>query len=337
MSKDSLKQSDQINMLKAVAQKTDTGVSKLFFAYPNCGWHLVQSGLVTQDGEITAAGRAALFLLGLGSDPTDGGSFVEFEIDLRDKSSNLPPATNMLGEVGGRFVTDAIRAAYDQGYNDARTPLNLPSDAVSGYRSQEKTEEIAVDFLSRLKSFSSSQSHVISDRTLRRAACSIWQTWQDHKRQDASWEDAEKAALQPREFPELSEAHALALEEARSVLMSILSGTQNQISGYEEAIDAAKMARGRLMNYANAVQRRDVEGGGREFERRIWGSFCDFDQACDAIDSPPQRANVLAFDAADIELLEFAVSRLPEEWQVEGKALLEKGKILSPTNKATGP
>jgi hypothetical protein len=51
----------------------------------------------------------------------------------------------------------------------------------------------------------------------------------------------------------------------------------------EEAIEAAKMARTRLMRYANAVERGEVQGGGREFERRIWGAFSDFDQAVDAI------------------------------------------------------
>lgn len=56
-----------------------------------------------------------------------------------------------------------------------------------------------------------------------------------------------------------------------------------RLMGYEEAIEAAKMARTRLMTYANGVQRGEIQGGGREFERRIWGAFSDFDQACDAL------------------------------------------------------
>lgn len=52
--------------------------------------------------------------------------------------------------------------------------------------------------------------------------------------------------------------------------------------GSSDLIESGKMARTRLMNYANAVQRGEVQGGGREFERRVWGAFSDFDQACDA-------------------------------------------------------
>ncbi len=53
--------------------------------------------------------------------------------------------------------------------------------------------------------------------------------------------------------------------------------------GSSDLIESGKMARTRLMNYANAVQRGEVQGGGREFERRVWGAFSDFDQACDAV------------------------------------------------------
>ena len=53
------------------------------FTYPNCGWDLVQSGFCTPDKKITMAGRAALFLLGKGDDPTEGGSSVTFKIPMR--------------------------------------------------------------------------------------------------------------------------------------------------------------------------------------------------------------------------------------------------------------
>ena len=82
MSNDPIKRADQIEMLKAVAAKTDKGTPISIFAYPNCGWNLVESELVTQDVKITKSGRAALFLLGLGDDPTQGASFVETILPL---------------------------------------------------------------------------------------------------------------------------------------------------------------------------------------------------------------------------------------------------------------
>lgn len=70
----------------------------------------------------------------------------------------------------------------------------------------------------------SPQAHVvISDEAVRRAARAIWQTWQEHKKSEASWEDAEKAALQPHDYPKLYEAYALALDEARAALMAAMS------------------------------------------------------------------------------------------------------------------
>lgn len=60
---------------------------------------------------------------------------------------------------------------------------------------------------------------------------------------------------------------------------------QHVVGSHVEAIEAAKMARTRLMQYALAVERGEVQGGGREFERRIWGSFSDFDQAVAALAS----------------------------------------------------
>lgn len=66
---DDVKRNDQINMLKACADFTETGEWPGLFSYPNCGWDLVQSGLATEDKQITTAGRAALYLLGSGDDP----------------------------------------------------------------------------------------------------------------------------------------------------------------------------------------------------------------------------------------------------------------------------
>ncbi len=86
---DTIKQGDQIRLLEALARETDTGESTPMFTYPNCGWDLVQSGFCTQDRKITMAGRAALFLLGKGADPTEGGSSITFTIPA--------PATDTIG------------------------------------------------------------------------------------------------------------------------------------------------------------------------------------------------------------------------------------------------
>ena len=78
---DSIKRSDQIAMLEAVLSFTNTGKWNVFFTYPNCGVDLVKQGLATEDKQITMAGRAALFLLGKGPDPTESKSFITFKLD----------------------------------------------------------------------------------------------------------------------------------------------------------------------------------------------------------------------------------------------------------------
>jgi len=81
--KDPVKQSDQVRMLEACAKFTDSGEPIRIFSYPNCGWDLVQSGLVTQDCKITTAGRAALYLMDKGEDPfPESASFQAFSVPL---------------------------------------------------------------------------------------------------------------------------------------------------------------------------------------------------------------------------------------------------------------
>lgn len=67
-----------------------------------------------------------------------------------DTNTPSSPVTQSVGEIGERFIRDAIRSAYDQGYNDARLPLNLPRDNAPGYRGRDKSDEIAADVLARL-------------------------------------------------------------------------------------------------------------------------------------------------------------------------------------------
>lgn len=82
---DALKRSDQIKLLEACAEFEKTGEWRGSFTYPNCGWDLVRQGLVTPDRKLTTAGRAALWFLDKGEDPTDGASSVTFTIPLGGK------------------------------------------------------------------------------------------------------------------------------------------------------------------------------------------------------------------------------------------------------------
>ena len=79
---DVIKRSDQIKLLEACAEFEKTSKFPPMLSYPNCGWHLVQQGLVTPDKKLTIAGRAALWLLDKGDDPTDGGSSISLSIPL---------------------------------------------------------------------------------------------------------------------------------------------------------------------------------------------------------------------------------------------------------------
>jgi hypothetical protein len=90
----SLKASDQARLLELCAKFTDTGVMDGTFTYPNCGWDLVRSGLVTEDKKVTTAGRAALFLMGKGHDPfPESKEYQEFRIPLPSKEEpTAPPA-----------------------------------------------------------------------------------------------------------------------------------------------------------------------------------------------------------------------------------------------------
>ena len=81
---DEIKRNDQIRLLETVQKHTDTGEWEGGFTYPNCGYDLVQQGLATEDKKITMPGRAALWLLGKGEDPTDSASSIKFELNLKD-------------------------------------------------------------------------------------------------------------------------------------------------------------------------------------------------------------------------------------------------------------
>ena len=79
---DEIKRNDQIKLLEIARDYTDNGEWKSIFSYPNCGWDLVQMGLVTEDKKIIDAGRATLWLLGKGKDPTDSKSSITINMKL---------------------------------------------------------------------------------------------------------------------------------------------------------------------------------------------------------------------------------------------------------------
>lgn len=87
MSNNSLKQSDQIRLLKVVKKYTETGEWEGIFSYPNCGVDLVKMGLATEDKKITPAGEAALWLLGEAPDPTDSQAVQTFKLKTGDNDA----------------------------------------------------------------------------------------------------------------------------------------------------------------------------------------------------------------------------------------------------------
>ena len=80
-----LKRSDQICLLETCAKFTETGKWEGLFSYPNCGCDLVQQGFVTEDKKITQAGKAALWLLNKGPDPTTSKAVEEFSLKLNNQ------------------------------------------------------------------------------------------------------------------------------------------------------------------------------------------------------------------------------------------------------------
>ena len=82
---DAIKRGDQVRLLTACASFTETGVFEGMFTYPDCGWDLVQQGLATEDRKITMAGKAVLWLLEKGPDPTKSKAVQTFKIPIRQK------------------------------------------------------------------------------------------------------------------------------------------------------------------------------------------------------------------------------------------------------------
>ncbi len=87
---ENIKRNDQIRLLENCAKFTDTEEWKGIFTYPNCGYDLLQQGLVTEDKKITDAGIATLWLLAKGQDPTDSKAVQTFNLNLDNKPKVVP-------------------------------------------------------------------------------------------------------------------------------------------------------------------------------------------------------------------------------------------------------
>lgn len=78
-----------------------------------------------------------------------------------------PPAPSValkaLDEDNAQIIRDAIRSAYDRGYNDARNAKSVPGDNALGYRGRDMSEEIAVDYLARLRRQTAALSAQVQD------------------------------------------------------------------------------------------------------------------------------------------------------------------------------
>lgn len=81
----SVKQSDQLTLLRACRDFTDSGEWRGVFTYPGCGYDLVRSGLATEDKKITVSGRATLFLAGEESDDPFPESKDHIELTMEIK------------------------------------------------------------------------------------------------------------------------------------------------------------------------------------------------------------------------------------------------------------
>ena len=81
---DLIKRNDQIALLEACMLNNDNGTPMNLFTYPNCGPDLVEQGLVSKNGLITKAGRAALWYLGKGNDPTSSKSSETIKMPLKN-------------------------------------------------------------------------------------------------------------------------------------------------------------------------------------------------------------------------------------------------------------
>lgn len=75
-----IKRDDQIKLLEACVKYESSGKWEGIFAYPNCGGDLVLQGLATPDKNITISGKAVLWFLHKGPDPTNSKAVETFKL-----------------------------------------------------------------------------------------------------------------------------------------------------------------------------------------------------------------------------------------------------------------
>lgn len=69
-------------------------------------------------------------------------------IEVDASALNRPADT--LTDDQEQVVKDAIRSAYDRGYNDSRIAKSVPGDNAPGYRGRDKSDEISGEALARI-------------------------------------------------------------------------------------------------------------------------------------------------------------------------------------------
>jgi len=61
------------------------------------------------------------------------------------------PPINYLADHGDQIIKDAIRSAYDQGYNDCRISGDVAGDTAKGYQGRARSGEISYETIGRLR------------------------------------------------------------------------------------------------------------------------------------------------------------------------------------------
>jgi hypothetical protein len=78
-------------------------------------------------------------------------------------------------------------------------------------------------------------------------------------------------------------------------------------------IRSVEWAKRRLMRYALAEQRGEVQGGGREWERRCWAAFSDFDAVMKGRERANESSETLPTDSENDPQPRYTTKRLKDE------------------------
>jgi len=140
----------------------------------------------------------------------------KYEETVREiiRSALSSPAASDIAALRETIITDAIRSAYDAGYNDARNAYNTKRDSAKGYRGGDQSHQISTEVLAGIRSNLSSQvyselmeeNEALKVRNVdleKRFASADWYWPEDDTSSDACsdgpWQIAENCDLEPGE------------------------------------------------------------------------------------------------------------------------------------------